>query len=58
MKIEEWTRTVVRLSCDCGERFVVRRLGPSVECPVCGRTAAANELADDYFSRGGAQPET
>ncbi|NBC34832.1 MAG: hypothetical protein GVY13_19345 [Alphaproteobacteria bacterium] len=56
MKIEEWSRTVIRLSCRCGERFVVRRLGPSVECPVCGRVATAADLTDEYCSRGAGGP--
>lgn len=29
--------------------FVVRRLGPSVECPHCGTTVPGAELATDYY---------
>lgn len=31
--------------------FLVRRLGPSVECPECGQTALAGPLVDDYYGR-------
>ena len=32
---------------DC-HSFLVHRLGPSVECPECGRTALSSELLDAY----------
>jgi hypothetical protein len=31
--------------------FLVRRLGLSVECPACGRTALSTELAADFHRR-------
>jgi hypothetical protein len=31
--------------------FVVQCLGPSVECPLCGRTALSVDLAASYYSR-------
>jgi hypothetical protein len=31
--------------------FVVRRLGPSVECPQCGRTALSANLIAAYYER-------
>ncbi|MFO1060334.1 MAG: hypothetical protein U1E53_25610 [Dongiaceae bacterium] len=31
--------------------FLVKRLGPSVECPECGRTALSTELAGAYHAR-------
>ncbi len=35
----------------CDEAFLARRLGPSVECPRCGRTAVPAELMAEYLSR-------
>jgi hypothetical protein len=31
--------------------FLVRRLGPSVECPGCGRTALSADLLQAYYER-------
>ena len=31
--------------------FLVRRLGPSVECPECGRTALSADLLQSYYER-------
>lgn len=31
--------------------FLVRRLGLSVECPECGRTALSAELVGDFYDR-------
>jgi hypothetical protein len=31
--------------------FIVRRLGPSVECPQCGRTALSANLIAAYYQR-------
>jgi hypothetical protein len=31
--------------------FLVRRLGPSVECPECGRTALSTDLLQAYYER-------
>ncbi len=31
--------------------FLVQRLGPSVECPECGRTALSAPLVEDYYRR-------
>ena len=31
--------------------FLVRRLGPSVECPDCGRTALSAKLLEIYYER-------
>ena len=30
--------------------FLVRQLGPSVECPKCGRTALSAELATEFVA--------
>ena len=31
--------------------FIVRSLGPSVECPKCGCTALSGDLATEYVRR-------
>jgi hypothetical protein len=31
--------------------FVLRGLGPSIECPLCGRTALSSQLVDAYYER-------
>ena len=42
--------------------FIVRNLGPAVECPKCGSTALSGDLATDFVRRrrhwvnGGASP--
>ena len=36
-----------------GHSFVLRRLGPSIECPRCGRTALSSQLIDAYYERLG-----
>jgi hypothetical protein len=33
--------------------FMLRRLGPSIECPKCGRTALPAGLLDAYYERVG-----
>jgi len=33
--------------------FVLRGLGPSIECPLCGRTALSSQLVDAYYARLG-----
>lgn len=33
--------------------FVLRGLGPSIECPQCGRTALSSQLVDAYYERSG-----
>jgi hypothetical protein len=33
--------------------FVLRGLGPSIECPLCGRTALSSQLVDAYYERLG-----
>jgi hypothetical protein len=33
--------------------FMLRRLGPSIECPKCGRTALPAGLLDTYYERVG-----
>ena len=33
--------------------FVLRGLGPSIECPLCGRTALSSQLVDAYYDRLG-----
>lgn len=38
-----------QIRCANGHVFVVRTLGPSVECPRCGETALSTELATAYF---------
>jgi hypothetical protein len=42
---------VVCSSADDSHSFLVRRLGPSVECPECGRTALSTELLQAYYER-------
>jgi hypothetical protein len=40
--------------CGCdgaGYSFLVRRIGVSIECPKCGRTALAPDLVADYHAR-------
>ena len=36
---------------DEAHTFIVRRLGPSVECPQCGRTALSADLIAAYYER-------
>jgi hypothetical protein len=46
--------------CTCaGEEhsFMVARLGVSVECPTCGRTALSANLIDDYYARANRKRE-
>lgn len=43
-----------RLSCGCGEEFLVPRTSISVECPGCGDTAMMIGLALTYHCRSGA----
>jgi hypothetical protein len=31
--------------------FLLSKLGPSIECPRCGRTALSTNLLDDYYGR-------
>ena len=31
--------------------FVVKHLGPSVECPKCGRTAMSTSLATEFLAK-------
>ena len=31
--------------------FIVRSLGPAVECPKCGNTALSGDLATDFVRR-------
>jgi hypothetical protein len=31
--------------------FLLSRLGPSIECPTCGRTALSAALLDAYYKR-------
>ena len=33
-----------------GHSFLVKRLGPSIECPRCGRTALSADLATDFVA--------
>ena len=33
--------------------FVMRGLGPSIECPQCGRTALSSQLIDAYYEQLG-----
>lgn len=42
---------VVCASSGDSHSFLVRRLGPSVECPECGRTALSADLLDAYYER-------
>jgi hypothetical protein len=43
---------VLVLTCAGEEHsFLVARLGVSVECPTCGRTALSASLIDDYYAR-------
>ena len=38
--------------------FMLRRLGPSIECPKCGRTALPAGLLDAYYERVGTIVDT
>ena len=38
-----------KIRCAQGHVFVVRALGPSVECPHCGETALSTDLATAFF---------
>lgn len=38
-----------RIRCAHGHVFMVRVLGPSVECPKCGETALSTDLATEFF---------
>ena len=38
--------------------FVMRGLGPSIECPQCGRTALASQLIDAYYEQLGRAAES
>ena len=43
---------VVVCTCDRGgHSFLVRRLGPSVECPNCGYTAISADLATAFLCK-------
>jgi len=45
---------VIVCSGSTGEHsFVLRGLGPSIECPLCGRTALSSQLVDAYYDRLG-----
>jgi hypothetical protein len=37
--------------------FLCRRLGISVECPVCGQTALSVDLVTDFYRRSMADPD-
>ena len=39
-----------------GHTFLVRQLGPSVECDQCGQTALSVDLVTDFFVRSSALP--
>ena len=38
-----------QIRCAQGHVFLVRALGPSVECPRCGETALSTDLATAFF---------
>lgn len=38
--------------------FLARQLGPSVECPECGRTALSADLLQAYYERHNAAGPT
>ena len=43
---------IVVCGCDgAGHSFLVRRIGVSIECPKCGRTALTADLVADYYIR-------
>ena len=42
---------VVCTNGDDSHSFLVRRLGPSVECPACGHTALSTDLLQAYYER-------
>ncbi len=44
---------IVCAAADGEHSFVLRRLGPSIECPRCGRTALSSQLIDAYYDRFG-----
>lgn len=49
MRIELRLSEGHRIRCAHGHVFVVRALGPSVECPKCGETALSTDLATAFF---------
>lgn len=48
MKIEAKVPKGYLIRCGQGSLFLVKALGPSVECPECGETALSTDLATEY----------
>lgn len=59
MKIDEKLGAEYIIGCECSDFFIVKHLGPSVECPHCGKTELPSAmltqwaLADDRMVRAG-----
>jgi hypothetical protein len=51
MRIERRLAQGYEITCAGGHHFIARRLGPSVECPLCGETALTTEITTAYFDR-------
>ena len=51
MRIEKKLAQGHLIRCECDRVFIVRTLGPSVECPHCGLTALSTELASAFHQR-------
>ena len=45
-----------KIRCAHGHVFIVRSLGPSVECPKCGETALSTDLATAFYLEQMATP--
>lgn len=53
MRIEAKHSHNITVRCDCNRTFNLIRLGPSVECPHCGRTAISTDLVLEWHLAGG-----
>jgi len=51
MVIERRLAQGYEIVCGSGHHFVARRLGPTVECPICGETAVTTDLTTTFFGR-------
>ena len=58
MHIESRLSKGHKIRCAHGHVFVVRTLGPSVECPKCGETALSTDLATAFLLGQMASPAT
>ncbi len=58
MRIQEKQSGATRIVCSCGRTFMVKSLGPSVECPHCGRTALSTDLVTAYHLLRATEPSS